>query len=397
MESKSGAGVWFGPNDTRNVGAMLPSDVPTTKYEAELVAATIAVRAIPPDTPVLLISKTNSVSTSTNKHLSGSTKPRSGAAAGSMPPVALRLYVVRQTYNCDSISPMPQRRGVSTHRNNRWYGHAPPPNNNSVPAVRGAKLSSMTQKLAYQSIRARKKTPIRKGTGEVMAVWKSVRHKDFTRQFRNFLWRAIHRSIRVGYYWAHIPGYEDRAVCKHCDEEESLQHILVECKRTGQALVWDLVSDLWVMRTGTPLPKPTFGEILGCGLMMVEAENKMPSGLNWLYRLLISESCYLIWKLRNESVISNAGAEPSTTEVKNRWIYTMNDRLETDCYLATHSSQKDRAGIPPALVLRTWHKTLLEGEKLPKDWLREPRVLVGILANGSDAFSPSSSRRDRHS
>ncbi|KAJ7735349.1 hypothetical protein B0H16DRAFT_1327135, partial [Mycena metata] len=116
-----------------------------------------------------------------------------------------------------------------------------------------------------------------------------------------------------------------------------------------------------------------------------------------LYRLLISESCYLIWKLRNESVISNAGAEPSTTEVKNRWIYTMNDHLETDCYLATHSSQKDRTGIPPALVLRTWHKTLLEGEKLPKDWLREPRVLVGILANGSDTFSPPSSRRDRHS
>ncbi|KAJ7735348.1 hypothetical protein B0H16DRAFT_1327117 [Mycena metata] len=286
---------------------MLPSDVPTTKYEAELVAATIAVHATPPDIPVLLISKTNSVSTSMNKHLS--IWEDKGWVGVQNPAPAQQLAACLRSRSAPTSFSKPTtatasalcRSAEELARTAITDGTAmpPPPNNNSVPAVRGAKLSSMTQKLAYQSIRARKKTPIRKGTGEVMAlvqdavkvtngrtpqessVWKSVRHKDFTRQFRNFLWRAIHRSIRVGHYWAHIPGYEDRAVCKHCDEEESLQHILVECKRTGQALVWDLASDLWVMRTGTPLPKPTFGGILGCGLTMVEAESKKkPSGLN---------------------------------------------------------------------------------------------------------------------
>ncbi|KAJ7732891.1 hypothetical protein B0H16DRAFT_1732621 [Mycena metata] len=397
MESKSGVGVWFGPDDARNVGVVLPADAHTSKYEAELVAVTITIRAVPTDTPVLLMSKTSSVSTSMSKHLRiWEDKGWSASVSASAP--------------CRSAEDL-ARTAIT-----EGTGPTLPVDNSGAPAIVGAKLSTMTQKLAYQSIRARKKTLIRKGTGEIMglvqeavkisngrtpqesSVWKSVRHRDFTCQFRDFLWRAMHRSIRVGHYWAHIPGYEDRATCKHCDEEESLQHILVGCKRTGQALIWELASNLWVMRTGTPLPKPIFRGILGCGMTLIEAESKKkPSGPNRLYRLLISESCYLIWKLRNESVISNGGAEPSTSEVKNRWIHTMNDRLETDCYLATHTSQKDRAGVPPALVLRTWHKTLLEGENLPKDWLREPRVLVGILANGSDTFSPPSSRRDRHS
>ncbi|KAJ7743800.1 hypothetical protein B0H16DRAFT_1322558, partial [Mycena metata] len=229
-------------------------------------------------------------------------------------------------------------------------------------------------------------------------VWKFVRHNDFTHQFRNFLWKGMHCALRTGQYWAHIPGYEDRVDCNHCGEEDSLPHILVDCKHTGQALIWSLASDLWSMRTGAPLPKPTFGGMLGCGLAMIEAESKKkPSGLNRLYRLLISESSYLIWKLRNESVISNDGAEPSTSEVRNRWIYTMNDRLETDIFLANPMTLKDRAHIAPALVLQTWHKTLLEGDKLPQNWLREPRVLVGILANSSDASIPVSSRINRHS
>ncbi|KAJ7018951.1 hypothetical protein C8F04DRAFT_976334, partial [Mycena alexandri] len=69
LESKSGVGVCFGANDAQNVGAWLPMENSTTKYEAELVAATIAVRAVPPDTPVLLISRNDSVATAMNKHL----------------------------------------------------------------------------------------------------------------------------------------------------------------------------------------------------------------------------------------------------------------------------------------------------------------------------------------
>ncbi|KAJ7076405.1 hypothetical protein B0H15DRAFT_733666, partial [Mycena belliarum] len=173
-----------------------------------------------------------------------------------------------------------------------------------------------------------------------------------------------------------IPGYEDRAMCSHCNVEESLQHILLECTRTGQQQVWDLASDLWKLKTGTALPPLTLGGVLGCGLARLEVESKSrPSGLNRLYRILISESFYLIWRLRNECVISNDGTPPSASEVHNRWVFSLNERLDIDRYLACASSIDKRSRVRPALALSTWHRTLLDERSLPPDWLRAPRVL----------------------
>ncbi|KAJ6503965.1 hypothetical protein C8R45DRAFT_818153, partial [Mycena sanguinolenta] len=111
----------------------------------------------------------------------------------------------------------------------------------------GAKLSKMTQSLAYKRIKVMREPVSRKATDENVkniqaaiknifgftptpsAIWKQARSRDLTPNIRNFLWKSIHNAHRVGKYWTHIPECEDRAQCKHCRAEESLEHTL-----TGQ-------------------------------------------------------------------------------------------------------------------------------------------------------------------
>lgn len=199
--------------------------------------------------------------------------------------------------------------------------------------------------------------------------------------------KATHSALRVGKFWAHIPGFEDRATCQVCGEIESLDHILLECKQPGQSEVWKLAVELWAKKYGV-LPQPSMGGILGCCLAAFEAESKSrPSGVNRLYRILITECVYLIWKLRCERVIARDGAPHSLSEIHNRWVHMLNERIEVDRFMACDTSQQKHKTVLPALVIRTWSRTLLSEDKLPRDWLREPEVLVGIVPKRSQRSS----------
>ncbi|KAJ7838133.1 hypothetical protein B0H14DRAFT_2790144, partial [Mycena olivaceomarginata] len=117
--------------------------------------------------------------------------------------------------------------------------------------------------------------------------------------------------------------------------------------------VWELASQLWRKKTGEGM-EPTFGEILACGVI-----KKKSRGKSRLYRILLSESAYLIWKLRCERVI---GGKPgaSDQEIENRWRWTINNRLEID-----------------RLLMNTkWGKHTIQ-KLLPKDWTGKAGVLVG--------------------
>ncbi|KAJ6471761.1 hypothetical protein C8R47DRAFT_1054300 [Mycena vitilis] len=88
--------------------------------------------------------------------------------------------------------------------------------------LRGAKLSKMTQALAYAGIKEQKKPVSRKTSDNnvkqvILAVkqefcipttaqvWMSIRHRDFSRQVKDFLWKSLHSAHRLGSFWAHIP------------------------------------------------------------------------------------------------------------------------------------------------------------------------------------------------
>jgi hypothetical protein len=58
--------------------------------------------------------------------------------------------------------------------------------------------------------------------------------------------------------------------CRQCDvPNESIIHILLECKTSGQQKVWKMARELWT-NTGLDWPHMTIGLILGIGLYEIK-------------------------------------------------------------------------------------------------------------------------------
>ncbi|KAJ7590244.1 hypothetical protein C8J56DRAFT_725820, partial [Mycena floridula] len=141
----------------------------------------------------------------------------------------------------------------------------------------GAKLSSVTQALAYKAIRARKmkntsktflkKIERRETTQNVdlsryaakelsgslpsnRQIWKATRHPDLTRQTRYFHWMTMHNAYKIGDYWARMkdPEIRERGTCQSCFVLEDMEHILTRCKCAGQQEVWDLARQTWLKK-----------------------------------------------------------------------------------------------------------------------------------------------------
>ncbi|KAF9487810.1 hypothetical protein BDN71DRAFT_1363744, partial [Pleurotus eryngii] len=100
------------------------------------------------------------------------------------------------------------------------------------------------------------------------------------------------------------------------------------------------------------------------------------SGKARLWRILVSESAHLIWKLRCERVIANENRLFTSQEVGNKWIHAINGRLDMDIKL-THEHYKSKSKNR-RMVLNTWRKVLSGEDSLPRDWTKLSRVLVGI-------------------
>ncbi|KAJ6517684.1 hypothetical protein DFH09DRAFT_940328 [Mycena vulgaris] len=423
-DAKAAFGVRFAPNDPRNVSSLVPKEIEPLRSSAEVIAALFAVRAAPSNAPLQIMSKGIAAVSAMNTHLS---KWEDNGWIGVPNPAPLAaLAASLRSRQCPTTlvapggtAPHPlckdaiaaARQAITLEENMAVSLVLP-----AGTSLRGAKLSKLTQAIAYQGIRALKKAPARQLTARNVVliqefllnhsglaptpekIWGAIRHKDITSTIKSWLWKSIHGAHRIGKYWTHIPGFKDRATCSHCGGIESLQHILFECACPGQAIVWSLAGELWKKKYDVPLPPPSMGMVLGSPLTSFEGETRTkPSGVNRLYRILISESVYLIWKLRNESVIQKEGAAPPVSEVHNRWVSLINERLQMDRFMATSRSDQNKILVPPPVVLQTWSRTLLDEITLPKDWLRDPRLLVGIRTKSSHAASPSSSRRGRHS
>ncbi|KAJ7219856.1 hypothetical protein C8J57DRAFT_954922, partial [Mycena rebaudengoi] len=126
-------------------------------------------------------------------------------------------------------------------------------------------------------------------------------------------------------------------------------------------------------------PAPSIGIALGCGLSVFRDESDKPHlGSSRLYKILISESAHLIWKLRCECVIGRDGEPPTVKEVRNRWFKNLGTRLEIDINLTDRLKYGNEYSVHPSIVESTWSGTLLDEEELPEHWPREPGVLVSI-------------------
>lgn len=264
----------------------------------------------------------------------------------------------------------------------------------------GAKLNKASQSLLYRGIKLQKGTPARPRTDTELnttrqgvnalcgrtpsntQLWSSIRNKDFSKVFRSFIWCTLHAGYKCGVYWSSIPNYEHRGICPCCDTEETIEHILTRCSAPGQELIWHLAQELWEQK-GLPWPQYfSYGMVLGCGISDFKTnDRKRLMGANRLWRILISESAHLIWKIRCECRIANEDdpdKHHSPIAIHNRWVYQLNCRLSLDRSI-TDKYRFGSKALRPDLVLRTWRGVILNEENLPENWIWQSGVLVGIL------------------
>ena len=119
------------------------------------------------------------------------------------------------------------------------------------------------------------------------------------------------------------------------------EHILCECKATGQQEIWTLAKELWEKKNKTPI-KLLVGSLLNAVNATYLSQEEHPlTGDQRLCRILMSESVYLIWKMRNKRAITDEGWLAVPAEIRNKWLYTINNRLHMDCRMTnTHWCSK---------------------------------------------------------
>ncbi len=275
-----------------------------------------------------------------------------------------------------------------------------PPADPALLTPSGAKLSQLTQSRAYELILAERDEPTREPTrimlertraslAEIIKgeptddhIWNSLRTKNLPVRTKAFLWRAMHDSYRLGRFWAHITNYEGRQFCQVCGGvDETLEHILLECEASGQAVVWQAAEAVW-RRRKLEWPELSLGLILGSGMMKFktrEGERSLP-GADRLYQILIAESAHVIWILRCRWR-TQEGADPekipTPEEVRNVWEARINKCIHRDRML-TRRSRFGGAALDYNMVERTWRAVLTGQEHLPDDWITNTGVLVGI-------------------
>ncbi|EJD42138.1 hypothetical protein AURDEDRAFT_67864 [Auricularia subglabra TFB-10046 SS5] len=168
-------------------------------------------------------------------------------------------------------------------------------------------------------------------------IWRGIRGNDMSRQARNFLWKAVHGAHKIGSYFHKMPSpWKEMAQCPTCGIEESMEHILLDCPDSKQAVIWEQVGKFFEMRridAGVSL-----GTILGCANVRLEGfgSNRDPPKER-AYRIVVAESAFLAWKLRCEKRIEHAD-DPEWTisdkEAKTRWQHMIRARRWQDRFLA---------------------------------------------------------------
>jgi ribonuclease HI len=247
--ARAGSGIFFGPNDSRNAAIKIPDELEPSDQVGEIIAIKEAIERCPPDIPMTIYSDSkyaiNGLTKDVTKwedegFLTISNGPIIQATVACIRTRKARtsfVWVKGHSGNTGNEG-ADKLAGAGCRKDQPDLINMQLPKNLILP---GAKLNAMTQSLAYKIIRQRKmKTDTyqealdRKATRRNMAyakgattdakgnappsskIWRSVKHKDFPRNIRFFLWMLIHGAYKVGFHWEKIPGYEDWGKCQIC-------------------------------------------------------------------------------------------------------------------------------------------------------------------------------------
>ncbi|KAJ7806269.1 ribonuclease H-like protein [Mycena leptocephala] len=338
-DAQAGAGVWFSEYNTQSRSLHLPLTLNQNKAGAEAVAALHRVKQVSNDTKLHLEGGHRHILNAMSKNVA-KWEDKGWVGVPNREPIKALLANLRERTETTTLAVVKGSGSVDSAANLARDG--------SVKELCDIIDLRIQPDFQLSAIKELRETVHRKSTDEniratqeavkllykkkptAAAIWKSIRNQDISHQIKNFLWKTIHGAHRIRKFWSNIPDMEDRANCQHCGVLETMEHILLQCTRPGQAEIWKLAEELWLMKDDT-WPALSMGTLLGCGLANFKGENgKNSPATARLYRILITESLYLIWKLCCECIISRDGEAPSENEIHNRWVSQINERLSID-------------------------------------------------------------------
>ena len=406
-DARCGSGIWYGPDDERNRAIRVPGE-PQSNQIGELVAVITAINATPPFQPLKISTDSKYVINGLTTHLG--TWENHGwinikNAALFQKAAHLRTHTAPTTFKWVKGHDGNERNEGS----DRLAKEGAQKNEEdhvdlSIPIefdVQEAKLAALTQAIAYRGIKESKKTPTRRTTmgnlektrnaiqeytGSLEtdeSLWLSIRKQEIQTKIRQFLYKTMHGTQKIGKFWSSIAPLAYREHCRTCGLTESMDHILTKCRDPPVQIIWSLVEQAWP-NEHLDWPRISIGLILGCGCIKKREENgqenqneniprqRKSQGAARLATILISEAAHLIWVLRCERVIHER--QHSDNEIAARWKNAINTRLTSDRIIATKIKRENKF---TNLVKNTWKPLLTKEGPLPHNWINNSEVLVG--------------------
>jgi len=396
--AQAGGGVWFGPDNLNNTAIKIPGLNQSTCV-GKLAAVLYLVQKTPPFAPLHIISDSKYIVESFTKKIT------EWEECGwiNIPNKEFIKPIVSHLRARGAITTFKKETGQIGSKNAKVLANAGEQcdaldlNPNRHFNLTGAQLSLISQATAYRGLRERGQVASRLSTiinlditrhavndltGHMPTdaqMWHSIRSKDITRTIRVFLWKVLHKTQKCGDYWLNIPTFEHRGTCFECGVEDSITHILTECSTPGQSEIWNLAKKVWLKKHDSWPTIKGLGLIVGCCMAKFHNEKSQRKfGAERLYRILMTESAHLIWRIRCERVLERSDRDQWHTakEISNRWQSTLNKRLALD--QAMTSRKYGSKAIKAKTVLHTWSGILQNEQSLPDDWIGFPGVLVGI-------------------
>ncbi|EJD34754.1 hypothetical protein AURDEDRAFT_75921 [Auricularia subglabra TFB-10046 SS5] len=220
----------------------------------------------------------------------------------------------------------------------------------------GMSILDLTQRKAHRAIRERdrQRAKPRKTTDTNIAnikatalqtngvspstaqIWRDLQNPCLSRNVRVFLWKGIHGAHKVGKYFQNMPEpWKSKGICPTCDVIESMSHILFDCPDSRQELIWSLAQTFF---------RHKFIDVdLNIDLIWGCASFRVPgafceAGTNRAFKIVVSESAFLAWKIRCEKRIGHKD-DPnwklSDDAVRKRWSDTIRRRVTQDFRLTS--------------------------------------------------------------
>ncbi len=406
---RAGSGIYCGDGHALTTAVRLPSSLPQTNQAAEVFAVSVIAARAPPFAPLKIVSDSEYVIDGLTKELL--TWEEQGW-----------IGVENSAMFKDAAARL---RARSARTSFQWVkGHSGVPGNEAADKLadegaemdanmatqlpplpkkylaKGARMTALTQGLAYRGIKDENPGEERLSTSRMVQriiatvtelsgarmteakLWTSLRSPDVARKVGDFLWRCLHDSLRIGKFWRHIAGYEMRAACACCGTEESIEHILVDCDAEATQEIRRLTKAVVKKRTGRDTDL-ALGEILGATAVTYKGrvtDETQAGALDRFFRIVVTESAYLIWKIRCERTIDRKETPErwhSRKEAREKWYYTLNKRLMLDRTLT--SNRFGRKAVSAEAVTKTWEGILNVERNEQEHWLKLKGVLVGRL------------------